>query len=310
MSRETVCLVAVLLGCSEQGSAGDVLPPAGQHLERESFFEQLRSSVCDEMVACRQYATRDECLLFVADAFGDAEAAIERGVVSYNGERSEECLRGWLGLFKCRTSEKNEVGGRIEACEDVVEGVVAMGDRCYFSMECASGECMADDPTCLVESCCSGVCVPRVAESAVGDPCHPDGNCGSGKYCSEQQTCAKYLVLGDGCLTGQCTGSLQCLEGTCQYPSAPARGEACSSACDSGADFCDPSTGRCEPRREPGAACTDSSQCVGYAPCEVNVCTPIRGRACDPNGGRATCSSGYQCVDNSCEPPTPTTCRG
>jgi hypothetical protein len=165
------------------------------------------------------------------------------------------------------------VGGGAPRCNDMTACTVdtcdEVMDRCDFAttMDVCNigGVCVADGAVHTIYTCL--VCDPSRdatdwSPRGVGEECRA-ASCAAGRLLAAS-TCD---AMGT-CVAGTST---RCPTGAC----ADATG--CEMACDAGScpsdEYCDATTGSCEPTRDAGERCTDAAQCASGS------CTD--GRCCD-----------------------------
>lgn len=171
------------------------------------------------------------------------------------------------------------------ACDGIVRGALAEGDRCCSSLECAEGlHCEDAGPTregicrapraagpcgATVDALAAFTRQARYAES------HPEcrGHC-AGRLCAED------VPLGGPCKGPlECGRGRRCVDGRCSDAPLPSVGAACSGGlCAPGARCV---AGRCAAPRAEGAACSRDVECRA---------------ACVRPGGRSDGSCGPRCA--------------
>jgi hypothetical protein len=246
--------------------------------------------------------------------------------VSFDEVAAAACLEALEGDFECFEA--------VPACDAVYRGLVANGDGCDHSFECASGRCDYDGDTCTSacaprfavgeacdahEECASGVCEdercapePAFERASEGEPCELPARCEPGLYCIDRGSgprCVREPALGEACDPSHfplCEPPYVC-DGVCAEPPAvqDREGEACG------------------PRRRcnrllgldcRGGVCTSigdgsaGSECRSDLPrdcdaglvCHRDACTaPIPvGERCDP--AVAPCVEGAWCPEGAC----------
>lgn len=277
---------------------------AGDLATAETFFSAFYEVVCNELVACREYETRDTCLSSTRALLSSLESSVTRGAMRFQPKGSKACLESFQRSIQCEASERSGVPEANDvACADVFVGTLGMGQRCLSNGECATDNCEVDVGQC-VDACCAGVCGTQSAGTlGVGDSCSIDGEqCGRGKYCTASSVCAAYRDFGESCPGAQCFSPMVCEAAgneapTCRFPLLPKRGETCMAECDSMDDYCSAESRTCVARNELGQACVDNDECVGYASCVSGACVRILGMACDETANPCL---HYRCVDGTC----------
>jgi hypothetical protein len=172
---------------------------------------------CDDYTQNDGY---DECV----DSIGDA---IDGGTLQFNLGSVAACQAATATLiascpgYNLFESQFDALG--LGACGDILEGLVADGDACDITAECADGYCSGMDDTCHAylatgdtcmsnrqcapgESCIGGVCA---ALSGDGEDCDGGGagagDCEAGFYCSGG-SCTAYLDADEECRFAECVG--------------------------------------------------------------------------------------------------------
>ena len=277
---------------------------------------------CARAVACGGAESQSSCesTLFVAESSSlkTLVAAVKRGTVDYDGESADACLDA------ITTTDCAELRAEPAACDKTFRGKVAAGGVCVISAECAGGgQCLEPD-TCTA-SCCVGTCAAVAPPAALGAACNVLASkpCVEGAFCASDGTCAPRRAVGASC-TGapdECLDPAVCLflpDGeTCTVIST-APGAACfpgaNYGCGRDDETCNATTSICTKRAPVGSACQSSSDCVGFAYCDVNAGTckarPTVGQACDYATGTyclgdLSCSNGVcatPAVGTACEP--------
>jgi len=286
-----VLLGAAAGGCGDETARQPVSPP-----DFSTFLERWHDLWCGEPLECRRFETEADCRASAAAATAQTEVSVSRGRVIYHAEYAEACLAAWDRLLRCRASERAGASSETVslACDPTFEGAVPEDGACFSDSECQSDRCEQADPACLSDQqCCPGSCgvaSPPPEPEAIGASCIESYECVDGAYCSGE-ICTAYLGAGAACASGLCAAPLVCAGSVCSPPvAAPDRGASCSDQCDRDDDFCNPTSGCCEARREAGGACTlpdatgtpndppmvtvgESRECALYAFCADGVCT-------------------------------------
>ncbi|MFO0758582.1 MAG: hypothetical protein U0359_18965 [Byssovorax sp.] len=154
------------------------------------------------------------------------------------------------------------------ACEGILHGAIAQGERCRSSLECGEGmRCRGVGPT-HVGTCEKPLPTGSLCAIAV-DPLasftrqmgfeahHPEctGTCG-------RRRCVEPLAVGAPCETSaECGGKNHCIAGKCSDAPAPEAGKPCLvHLCAEGARCL---KGMCVTPKENGKACSDDVECKG-----------------------------------------------
>lgn len=279
---------------------------------------RVLSAECALEVRCKQSPSQQACTESLKVRVNQIMADVDAGKVHYDGVAAGECL----DLFKSlNCTYSSAITTTSDPCRKTFQGTVADDGPCFVGEECISQTC--DKTSCdLTAQCCAGTCAPTVTTLATGADCSALGaRCVSDSFCLRDNvamtaTCVKKIALGQPCNNSvECANGLGCLVetpgagvgGTCAK--RPARGEACSRdtfPCDAYTDTCDPTTGKCVPRAEPGAACMLETDCVLYANCDMTAmkCVALggRGATCADN---VDCLNALECVGGKCTAPAP-----
>ena len=237
------------------------------------------------------------------------QASVDAGRMTYDESALSGC-RSAIGAATCSDLEAGEPA----ACKAVLAGVVAVGDPCLRSEECASGWCKdggtcpflcaakkADGEVCSSDGECTSdacnttthLCVAN-APGAAGESCGwGDAECQAGLYCRTQYTpsyariCTVQSASGESCTSDAvCAPGLGCADdGTCRP--LVAVGESCAAGACGYAAYCSAAAGtRCAdgPWRV-GDDCAEQRLCWSGLNCNTaGFCvegTVPPGRACD-----------------------------
>lgn len=290
-------VVCFLTACGSTVSDGNAKSKEPIALSRAC--EEYRETICQRTIDCRGFGANAlevckeeyDCNTF------PVQELVEAGKINYDGVALRRCLQKLVSV-PCVDDEEGSQGWELffqvdEDCRAAFRGLVAVGDECETSMDCASGWCRDECPghcaaTGEVGSACS--------EAA---PCAPHLGCVAG-VCGPlpvaDQPCAleSYAEISTGlCAPGLlCDDSLTCRD----YPRA---GEACARrnwgypVCE-GRSFCN-EAGTCIARGELGDACEFSDGCRSEFWCVSGTCaTRIpEGGDCSAHEG---CDVGLRCL--------------
>lgn len=292
-------------------------------------------------------ATEAECVErisgFCRAQSAAADDAAAAGRLRFNGAKAQECLAALReARDSCDQTAFDEAGSSVEGevgpCAEASEGLVAEGDACASTTECADEDAICevdyDDPDLNEElGTRDGECVGPGGE---GDDCETR-DCREGLRClydtaDSTYTCQALPGLGEPCPAFECVEGLGCGydstsgEYRCMEPAA--LGETCASGvCEEGLvctydpvtfeQTCEnpPSVGEPCPNYacEPGAYCDDSAASPGTCAAQVP-----RGGECDPNVFEQCAGEGSWCDDEQSppvctgfdEPDDPDRCNG
>lgn len=248
------------------------------------------------------------------------EAAVDSGDVKYDGHAAKTCL-DQISARGCDALLERENA----ACDQAVEGNVAIGADCDFDFQC-QGQAFCD-----VASSCPGKCTAR---QAAGSSCTDDDQCADGLLCSDKtNACIAPVSAGATCggaSAPPCAPSYLCAgededagtSGTCKASNevfTAAAGQACSFK--TGA-LCVPSaactiddlanlSGTCAVKAAAGGTCTRASippqcpsdqYCAGAGADPEGTCTvlPADGEPCVDVLGDPRCAPYTRCESGTC----------
>lgn len=210
-----VTLFSVLAACG--GEDGDATVPL------EQYFPEIAAATCEPLFECCDAAelmaqfevlstpptNAEECVdaaLMFAGALGVDESisrGIEAGRLRYDADAATACVAS-IRDADCQEFSRFLVEGD---CEAVFVGLVATGDPCEQSDECAD-----PDAYCFSPDSPNYTCIKR---RAIGEFCM-GVECTDGAYCPDQ-ICVAQLADGEAC-----TDLSECLsdycDGTCMQP--------------------------------------------------------------------------------------------
>ncbi len=210
--------------------------------------------------------------------------------LKYDPARAVACADSFL------TRDCDDYATLADSCLRFLSPAVSLSHACYGDYEeCQAGVCRGVS--------CPKTCQPR---GVAGEVCAVDADCltDHGFYCRATSTpgvgqCTSVGGLGEACSSSQpCGVGLLCESLKCVVQ--PTAGEPCvGGRCDD-SSWCAASAsgGLCEPKRNPGAACTDDVQCLSPNLCETlsGECAPVQlTQAGAPCGPRQVCPTGMSC---------------
>lgn len=285
--------------------------------------ESLRAR-CEYLTRCGLFASGDACAAFFrAPDEAELRAAIAAGKIRYDGVKALACQTALAALSCDQSSREARV---IPACDGVFTGRVRDGAACGFDGECASGRC--DEPSCPMDTCCSGVCLPTETRAAASAPCETDAGCVVDAFCGKDRLCHELAKVGQTCARDAecdyglgCIGASDLMDGNCR--AMPLLGERCPYLrCAELGARCDAAK-MCVAVGLPGAPCASAAECSPYASCDLAsgrcVEIPTLGMPCDgfcageahcdlatnkcaaPLENTTPCTSDNQCASQFCE---------
>ena len=268
-------LVAGLAACGsserEQGS-----------IAYEDFPKALANAVCDNIGPCctAEGFGHDAATCHTKTESGIAESMKELSAqgVMYDAAAARDCVDTYASVARsCGAARSIE-----EPCDRVFRGTLQNGEPCRGNEQCASRSCR------VLQGMDGSRCAPERIDpvhAKLGDPC--------------TFTCT-VTASGDGCTAngtsspdiGRCytdDGLLCSSTRVCE--SAPAVGEACTTAC-AGDAFCD--RGACVPKRSTGP-------CTTYDACSATSFCDEIARECKPKKALGEpCSALVDCKEGRC----------
>jgi hypothetical protein len=271
----------------------------------EDFDTEAGEAQCARFVRCGLFADDAACVgYFRKRPDINVRAAIDAGIVRYNGPAAERC-HAELAELSCDASTR-DVRVRSDACEQMFAGTLHANEACSISEECISGAC--DVPACP-DRCCVGTCRPERSFAAVDEACTLDDDCVDDAFCGDDLFCHplggegalchsdRQCEFGRGCISptelmpGNCR-ALPRVGETCPYMRCAELGAACKS-------------GMCVALGLPGAACVSDADCSQFAECDMTtstcIATPRLGERCSIQcAGEAWCDF---MVTGECLPP-------
>ena len=316
--RRFSLLLAMAVGC-------------GSGLTIDEYPTAFRDAYCKYLTRCGSFPDVGTCqsanlgINLVIDP--SSKAAVDKGKVIFDGNLAQDCL----DAFGAQTCDQTDEDGRAffpTKCRDIVKGTVGSGGACALDAECKSGVC--DVPTATM-ACTQGTCTGDAppAPGGAGSACTSSSGCAVGFYCDfTNQVCAELKAAGAMCnSTSECAYGLGCAGTTMRTCKAlPKLGEACpDGVCRDAGNYCN-SANQCAKIGLSGAACTNTTQCSSFYPCDTQAmqCTkaPSLGQACTsrcfeantfcdtgsaaptcistkPDGG--SCTANSQCQSDNCD---------
>jgi hypothetical protein len=286
-------------------------------IDLDDYGDARRTAECERLVRCGLFSTQDACERLLLPALDDdARAAIDAKKIAYSPAAAKECLSA-ISAQSCDATS-TDVRTPLPACSDVATGLVKDGLACAFDSECISGSC--SEPSCGINECCAGACLPTIRAAAVDGACHRDLDCADG-FCGSDTRCHPRVAAREMCMRDEeCDFDLACVGATDLEPGRcrdlPLIGEPCPylRCAEIGATCVD---GACAPHGLAGTACTTAADCSPFSECAPSgtcaelaqlgePCTTACARDawCDAAEGRcvALMPNGSPCeADDQCE---------
>jgi hypothetical protein len=314
-----VCTFAFAGACGSHASSSDPL-------ELEELPGEFASIQCRLFEAClgelgNLFAPGD-CESSVEAGFRNSdfvaiEAAIEAGVVSYDGVITRSCLTQFETLGCAALSQRLP-----DQCDDALAGDVPLGGPCSIDAECAG---LA---FCNIIDTCPGVCASR---RTLDESCTSNDHCEDGLLCDADR-CREPALAGDPCagpagspceLGLLCRGATLTESGTCADPSSVLQGAAGEPCNPETSDLCDiglscvldnilSATFECRVRSTSGEECEPGfpEPCPSTDYCNANLalglaagtCVPLPGPgdACLDSERLQRCAADLLCVEDLC----------
>lgn len=241
-------------------SAPDASGRDADVLDEETFVRAWAQSVCTTLARCGLAAPDEQARC--AEVIALTRSRPPTGS-RFDAAAAARCLAN-IGL-DCDTSPLQPN----QNCSAVFVPVVAAGESCERSVDCASPTLLCDGASC------ASTCAPFGAE---GGPCLADGAqrfCAPGLRCDAMLRCAPLGSSGESCRDGDdCRPGLQCAGGVCAAGAAV--GQPCPPLGSCSLDgYCDASVSpSCLPIVALGGACASNASCGVAAFCLEGVCAP------------------------------------
>lgn len=215
-----VVLLATVCACSESKT-----PPPPASVPIGELPAAYATAICDAADACLGpllpiFLAAGDCetpyrALVANTVLPMFEAAIARGTLVYDPARVSACLDA-VASGGCDTL----AGGMLPAaCEDALQGTVALGGACDIDAECV------DDAACVQGAACPGTCTAR---GGPGRSCARNDECQRGFIC-DSTTCTAAPTEGQACKGPSapdcrigliCVGGNDTRQGTCRTQEA------------------------------------------------------------------------------------------
>ena len=277
--------------------------------------ERLQAEFGRVAAARAAYCDPDAGLLSgVATIIAQSQVA---GRVQYHEDKAAHCVQaGRANLPFAQGTWLQDAGTGVDAtaCDEVLEGLVALGNLCMADFECAAGAYCRRDVTAQD---CAGVCTVKAPQGA---PCQQGlVRCAGNLLCTQLDDagprCVARPQLGEACLPdtlpgGGCPAPWKCTDaGICAQP--PTGGQPCEPSvvpyCAPEA-YCDTATRLCQQRKAEGETCVGSTcqpctECyrprvpagVDGGPSRCSAFVGL-GASCS----HAPCHAGLLCIDGTC----------
>jgi hypothetical protein len=301
-------------GCSttpevpDAGDAGIALP--GNPLSPSDACQQLALAQGNLELRCsrmtRGDSVRYEASLCPAQRLAQESAAFQAGKLAYDSS-AVGCVTSYRTLQDCNALPDSDTG-----CGLIGWGIQPAGASCDTDISCGPGL------WCKRLTATSG-CGTCTLAAVQGDPCGPlasNAPCGSGAC--DGIACVPVVGLGQMCMPESinCSAGLICQMAGCAPPGGP--GVIClfDTDCQDGL-FCDPATGKCAARAQPGGDCATTECVLGFACGFVApladggvdagpvTCLPLggMGQACVFGSDGGVCKEAESCQDDGkCSP--------
>jgi hypothetical protein len=275
----------VVVACDDSGGGGGPIPIEDLAAADRAYAcnQAVRCGLVDDLITCDKLRP-----ITNATTLADPSviAAVEAGLIGYDGNAASECLAGLTASCDRTAPLRNYPA----ACDQVFTAKVADQGTCEISQECIGAYCSV---TCTT-MCCPGTCIgatPPPPRPALGQSCMNNPSC-IDSYCDTTYTCVALVAPG-----GPCNGDQQCQVGSiCMAASCTqlaSEGGACQTAtdCRNIGDHCG-SDHTCARYALTGGLCPVGDECTPYDRCVGGVCAhgPMLGDPCGATG---------QCVDAS-----------
>jgi hypothetical protein len=302
----TIVLALMTSGCPDDDGDGS------SFVGVDEIADAHKAAYCEHLVRCGHFPDRAACIganvtLEFASYFTlepDVIAAIRAGDVIYNGNNLRACFDS-IAMRSCdQTSESYRELAPV--CREFLRGTKAPDATCLVDEECISLSCIGSDSeiACMTGTCSAGD-PARVGPYPIGSRCFGVGQCVAGAFCDQVSSMCVALLSA----TQACTGSWECDYGlgcigatgarTCQP--LPTEGQPCADGlCRDDGQYCS-NANICTRVGLPPTACTSSSQCSVYYPCDFTAGTckqgPAVGQPC--NSSTRCFAAGTYCDSSS-----------
>ena len=217
------CFSTLLVGSTFLACGGDTDSSTGaSSMTVTELGDGLVTAFCDTITECgpvmAMYNPTFDCVADLGPSItsgmvAELEYAIANGTATYDGTKAAACIED-IAAMGC-----NLFASRLdEACGDVINGTVALGDACDANVECVTGL------HCDTSASCPGTCAAR---GAAGTACEEDDACVDGLGCDDESgQCAAPAAVGDTCGDGIANCGLQLMcQGADDDAEPPVAGE-------------------------------------------------------------------------------------
>jgi hypothetical protein len=254
------------------GTGGGTGSPA------DTFVDELARRYCARNVSCGFNADGGvaDCEALLHLFFADLLRGARRGASALDAAATTSCLS------RVPAAACSALGRELNFCLDAFVPAAATRSACIGDADCAQVADRCAGPGC------TGTCQ---AQGTLGGPCRST-TCDHGLYCDlATSTCRATVAAGQPCPSStMCNGDSVCTNGNCV--ALPLAGALCDpfstgNRCAESA-YCSSLT--CVARKQPGATCQASTECVWNAACVQGKCV-ARGVV------GATCSTTAECLD-------------
>ena len=266
-----------------------------------------RKAYCTYLVRCGEFPDQATCegaaLPSVMVPDPNIIAAAKAGRVSYSGSSVKACFDALANDTCDRTDQNGRM--RVAACEQFFRGTRTDNEPCFIDQECISQNCIGGSTgtTCQMGQCV-GDTPPTVMPANIGQPCSGLFGCVDGAFCDPlNNECAALRAAGEVCNTAdECGYGLGCsgTTGARTCKALPTKDQPCPEGlCRDEGLVC--SGAVCRQLGLPPTACTSTTQCSPFYPCDFTTSMCKQGPALGQ-----PCSSSNRCFadDTFCDTAT------
>ncbi|HEY5920258.1 MAG TPA: Dickkopf N-terminal cysteine-rich domain-containing protein [Kofleriaceae bacterium] len=302
-----IVLAVTSTGCPFGDDDGD----PGNWVVIDQMEAAYRTAYCTYLVRCGQFPDQATCegaaIPLAMQVDPNIVAAANAGRVSYSGSSVKACFAALANNTCDRTDQNGRM--RVAACEGFFRGTRMSNQPCFVDQECISQNCVGGSTgtTCSMGQCVGDI-APTVSPANVGEPCSGLFGCVDGAFCDTSlDICTALKPAGQTCISAdECAYGLGCsgTTGARTCKALPTVGQPCPEAlCRDDGNVC---TGAvCVQVGLPPTACTSSTQCSSFYPCDFTTSMCKQGPALGQ-----PCSSTNRCfaAGTFCDTTTTLTC--